>query len=96
MSSWYSKDLGDGVEAYAPTLKIQEIFEAFFAASGLPKDMALFSNYDLGRNVVTVYVSPRAKSLALAINAEPCEKPSREGLSLLLGHADAWSVLFPD
>ncbi len=96
MSSWYSLDLGDGVEAFAPTHRIQEIFQAFFRAAGLPTDMALFSRYDLGTNVVTVYVPPRAKSLALAIDAKPCERPSREGLSLLLGHADAWSVLFPD
>ena len=47
MSTWYSVDLGDGVEAYNPTEQIQKVFTPIFAASGCQEDMAVFSSYDL-------------------------------------------------
>ena len=34
MNQWYSKDLGDGVAAFAPTSQIQEAFLPLFAAAG--------------------------------------------------------------
>lgn len=62
--------------------------------SFLPKNMALFSRYDLDRNVVTVDLPPSCESVALAIGAKVCEPPANENLSLLYGHQDAKSVLF--
>ena len=95
MSSWYSLDLGDGVEAAAPSLRVQEIFENFFSANGLPKDMAVFIEYNLDNHTTTLYVSPAAKSVALAIGASRCEKPSPEQLTMLHGRQDGWPVIFP-
>lgn len=77
MNQWYSKELGDGVEAYAPSHKIQEAFFPLFSAAGNPIDMAVFSRYDLERNIVTAYFSPSAAALAKSFGAQPCEKPKR-------------------
>lgn len=86
MTTWYSKDLGDGIEANAPSTQIQEAFIPLFAAAGNPVDMAVFSRYDRQANVVTVYFSPSAEQLAAIFGAAPCEKPKMEGrLALLVG-----------
>lgn len=44
-----------------------------YIASGQPVDMAVFSRYDLAKNVVTAYFSPNAKTLAEAFGATPCQ-----------------------
>jgi hypothetical protein len=44
---WYSLVLGDGVDANAPTQRLQELFPAYFIESGQPEDMGIFSRYDL-------------------------------------------------
>jgi hypothetical protein len=86
MTQWYSKDVGDGIAASAPSDQIQEAFLPFFTAAGQPTDMAVFSRYDLEKNMVTVYFSPGASALAKMFGATPCEKPKNEGrLSLLVG-----------
>ena len=95
MSQWYSKALGDGVEAFAPTGQIQEAFLPLFAASGQPTDMAVFSRYDLEANVVTVYFSPGAAKLAAMFSATPCEKPKYENrLALLVGDQRCIQLFF--
>lgn len=96
MAHWYYQELGDGVEAFNPSARIQEIFLNFFGAANLPKDMAVFSRYDPEENMVTVYLSPACESVAMAIEAQPCERPDSEGLSLLVGDQRAWEILFPD
>jgi len=96
MSQWYSKDLGDGVQAFTPTTQIQEAFIPAFAAAGQPIDMAVFSRYDLEANFVTVYFSPTTASLAKNFNATPCKKPSFERLGLLVGDQRSVGVLFPE
>jgi len=95
-SCWYSKDLGNGVEAFNPSLQIQEILFAFFGAVGLPKNMAVFSRYDRERDLVTVYLPPANESVARAIGATPCEKPTRQDLIIMIGHSEAMDVLFPE
>ena len=76
MSTWYSADLGDGVAAYNPSSQIQEVFMPLFAAAGCPKDMAVFSRYDLDANIVTAYFTPSAHAVAKIFNAiRPSRKP---------------------
>ena len=95
MSTWYSKALGDGVDALGPTTQIQQAYAALDLAARLPIDHALFSYYDLRTNVVTVYFSPSASSLAKSFDAIPCEKPTnKEGFGLLNGDLRVWDVLF--
>lgn len=96
MSEWYSKELGDGVQAFAPTMQILEAFLPASVTAGQPIYMAIFSRYDLETNIITVYFSPAAASLAKIFNATPCKKPSFERLGLLVGDQQSVGVLFPE
>lgn len=95
MTSWHSKELGDGVDAFEPTRLIQEAYATLEMTTRLPVDHAVFSYYDLRANVVTVYFSPGATDLAKRFEAMPCKKPvNKEGFSLINGDARVWDVLF--
>jgi hypothetical protein len=97
MSAWHSKNVGDGVEALAPSMQLHEAFAALASAStgGLPPGIGVFSRYDLGTNTVTWYFSPEASSLSKVFKAVPCEKPvPSEGFGLLVGDARSWEVHF--
>ena len=96
MTQWYSKDLGDGIDANSPTKAIQNAFHPLFAAAGCPINMAVFSRYDLEKNVVTAYFSPGASALANMFGAIPCEKPKKEnGLSLSAGDQRCLELFYP-
>ena len=95
MSNWYRKDVGDGVEAFAPTGKLFDAFTAL-AMTGVTPNISVFSRYDLEQNVVSWWFSPEAHILAQAFGAEPCEKPKpSSGFGLLVGDANAWEGHFP-
>jgi hypothetical protein len=96
MKTWRSKALGDGVAAFAPSIRIQQMFLPMFVASGQPSNMAVFSRHDRRANMVTAYFSPGASRLAAFFKAEPCEKPQSEGIGLLVGDARCWEIYFPD
>ncbi|MDP2024849.1 hypothetical protein [Sulfuriferula sp.] len=96
MTQWYSKDLGDGIDANTPSHLIQEAFLPLFAAAGQPIDMAVFSRYDLEKNIVTAYFSPGAAALAKMFGAQACEKPKRENsLRLLVGDQQCLQFFYP-
>ena len=93
---WHALFLGNGADAYAPTLKIQETFMATFMAAGGPIEMALFSTIESGTAEVTLYFSPAAANFAKSIaGAVPSEKPPRERVGLLAGDARCWDALYP-
>lgn len=97
MDSWYSKDLGDGMMAVAPSAEIAEAFLRFFNEAGEPPDMAVFTRLESEGRLhceMTAYFSPAAHVLAQAFDAQPCAKPARAGLGLLAGNETAWSMLF--
>jgi hypothetical protein len=97
MGTWYSLDIGDGIEAALPTTKIQEaVFALIAAKNGNPKNIAVFSRYDLGANIVTVYFAPETEVIARAFNASPCEKPSSDGIGLIAGDGNGLAVFFLD
>lgn len=95
MEQWHQKDLGDGMQAHAPSSEIQSAFLSMqLANGGNAKGVAVFSRYDLKANKVTVYFSPKATLLAEAFSALPCAAPSRgNGIGLLVGDASAWELL---
>jgi hypothetical protein len=98
-NAWYSKELGDGVMATMPADEIKEAFQQLFLAAGKPLDMAVFTRLESEGRLhceMTAYFSPAAKDIALAFDAEPCQKPSRAGLGLLAGDKLSWSELFPE
>jgi len=99
MPTWFSKQLGDGVLAYAAKDQIQDMFPARFAAAGRPADMAVFTRHELEGHLqceVVAYFSPAAEALARQLDAQACEKPSRAELDLLAGEPGCWPVLFPE
>jgi len=95
VDGWTSVALGDGLDANAPSAKIQQAFQAAAVAGASTPGMAVFSFYDLGANVVTAYFSPAAAFIGAAFGAKPCPRPvDREGFSLLVGDARSRSLLF--
>jgi hypothetical protein len=96
MSTWHSKSIGDGVAAFGPRSKIQEAYLVLAQSGAASPDVAVFSRYDLKANVVTVYFTPSASTLASAFGATPCDKPTPDKrLSLLVGDARSWQIHFP-
>ena len=96
MASWYSKDLGDGIQAQKPTAEIRNAWETLRVARRISSDAAVFSRYDLETNVHTVYFTPSAELLAKDIGAMPCEKPDpKKDFSLIAGEDGAWEAHFP-
>ncbi|MDD3937943.1 hypothetical protein [Rhodoferax sp.] len=99
MSTWFSKQLGDGVLAFAPKEQIQAMFPPLFAAAARPVEMAVFTRHELDGRLqceVVAYFSPAAEALARQLDAQTCEKPSPTELDLLAGKPDCWAVLFPE
>ena len=99
MESWYSIGLGDGIMAATPSAEIEELFLQSFNARGKPEDMAVFTRLESEGRLhceVIAYFSPAALNVAMAFDAEPCEKPARSGLGLLAGDLRCWSVLFSE
>ena len=100
MASWYSKELGDGVEAFAPTSEIQSAFLSLTLAQAgtvqYSRDAAIFHRYDLESNVVTIFFTPSAHLLARTFGATPCERPvPTEDFRLVAGDDRTWEVHFP-
>lgn len=76
MHTWFAKQPGDGVLAYAPKYQIQDMFPALFAAAGRPATMAIFTRHELNGRLqceVEDYFSPAAEALALQLDAQACE-----------------------
>jgi hypothetical protein len=99
MNTWYSISLGDGLWAPVLFAQIEEIFRPQFDRAGRPLEMAVFTrNENQGRLhcEVIAYFSPASVEDAKSFEAEPYEKPSREGLSLLAGDQHCWEYIFPE
>ena len=77
-------------------VEIEDEFQPMFESAGKPVEMAVFTRREEGdlHCEVIVYFSPAAENVADAFEARPCGKPSREGLELLAGNENCWSVLF--
>jgi hypothetical protein len=96
MTTWHSKEVGDGIEAFEPSSRLHEAFFALAKAGGVPPGTGVFSHYDLRANVVTWYFSPEATLLAKGFGASPCDKPiPTEGFGLSVGDARSWEIHFP-
>ena len=97
MTTWHSKNVGDGVEALPQVQKLHQAFIALAKAGGLAPTIGVFSVYDLHANVVTWYFSPEATLLAQAFGANPCDKPIPDGdFALTVGDARARDFHFPN
>jgi hypothetical protein len=98
MNSWYSVSLGDGTWAPVVSAQIEEAFQAQYNQAGRPVEMAVFTRRENEGRLhceVIAYFSPAAGPLASSFDAQPCAKPSREGLDLLVGDPGCWATIFP-
>jgi len=95
--SWFLKELGGGPQTYAPTNQLREAFWHFYRSNHCAVEIAMFSRYDLAKNMVTVYLSPAAKTFAMPASFVPCDRPLWDAdLSLIGGDAQCLEVLFPE
>jgi hypothetical protein len=98
VDGWFAKSLGDGILASEPLAHIKEFFLLMYAGADEPKDMAVFIRYESQGDLhceVKVYFPPASIIVAREVDAQPCQRPPPDGLDLLVGSADSWSVLFP-
>jgi hypothetical protein len=99
MSPWFTKDLGDPLTAGEPLSRLEALFRAERQKAGDPAGMAIFVRQESEGRLhceVRAYFSPASAAVARTVDADPCDRPSPEGLSLLAGTPDAWRALFPD
>lgn len=99
MSCWFAKGLGDALLAGEPLGRIEELFLSEYAKAGSPRDMAIFIRHESEGRLhceVRAYFSPASAAIAAAVDADPCDRPAPEGLSVLAGADASWRALFPD
>jgi hypothetical protein len=99
MDTWYSKNLGDGMLAGEVLDRVKAMFETEHARAGCPAEMAVFVRHESEGRLhceVRVFFSPATYALAKALAADPCRRPSPEGLGLLAGAEASWAGLFPE
>lgn len=98
MNCWFASNLGDAMLAGESLEHIKELFLAVNESGNSSKEQALFIRHESEGRLhceVKVYFSPAAAFVAKAVNALPCNKPCPDGLSLLAGSEESWSILFP-
>ncbi len=99
MSAWFTKNLGDAMLAGEALAQLEAEFKATYGESGDYGRTAIFIRHESEGHLhceVKAYFSPDAAAVAKAVDADPCAKPSQDGLSLLAGAEDAWRALFPE
>ncbi|PLY16849.1 MAG: hypothetical protein C0631_01720 [Sedimenticola sp.] len=99
MDLWFEKSLGDGLLAWEPLDQIKQHFLSAYVRNGKPEDMAVFMRHESEGRLhceVKVYFPPASSVVANELGAEPCPRPSQDGLSLLAGAEESWSVLFQE
>src|SRR5436190_14883626 len=99
MNTWFYKPLGDGMTADEPSEEIRAAFLEVYKSMQAAAELAVFTrNESEGRLhcEVIAYFSPAASALAKAFDAEPCQRPQRGGLGLLIGSDQSWESLFPE
>jgi hypothetical protein len=99
MSAWFTKNLGDAMLAGEALAQLEALFVSTYGRSGDSGKMAIFVRHESEGRLhceVKAYFPPAALALAKTVDADPCARPSRDGLSLLVGSEDAWHAFFPD
>ena len=97
--NWFTKNLGDAMFANNALEHIKTLFVSEYEKTSHPKDMAIFIRHESEGRLhceVKLYFSPASKTVAAAVDATSCARPSPDDLGLLLGADDAWSSLFPE
>ena len=98
MSTWFAINLGDAMLVGEALAQLEELFLSEYGKSGSTNKIAIFIRHESEGRLhceVKAYFSPEAVIVAKKVDADPCARPSRDGLSLLMGSEDSWQALFP-
>jgi hypothetical protein len=98
-TTWHSLSLGDGMTADESAEEVRAAFGELYKSVKSENDIAVFTrNESEGRLhcEVIAYFSPSASALAGAFDAQPCQRPQKSGLELLIGNELSWASLFPE
>jgi hypothetical protein len=99
MSLWFRKNLGDALLAWEELGQIEELFLSLYGKDNSSNEVAVFIRHESEGHLhceVKAYFSPSLVMMAGQVDADPCKRPSLDGLSLLVGSEDSWSSLFPE
>lgn len=99
MSAWFTKNLGDAMLDGEALAQLEELFLSVYGKSDSASKIAIFIRHESEGRLhceVKAYFSPDAVNVARTVDADPCVRPSRDGLSLLIGSEDSWLALFPE
>lgn len=97
MDTWFYKNLGDAMLAYLELEHIQAVCTAAFKKANESDEVAAFSRHDSEGRLqceLKVFFTPALADIAKTLGATPCEQPSRNGMSLIVGSPAAWSLFF--
>lgn len=97
MSAWFTKSLGDAMLAGEALAELETLYLSTYGKSAPPNDAAIFIRHESEGHLhceVKAYFSPDAVAVANKVDADPCAKPARDGLSLLAGPEGSWQNLF--
>ncbi len=99
MNDWFLKNLGDPILAHDQQEQIKQLLLSVYARSNRPTEMAAFIRHESEGRLhceLKIYFSPMFVSVAREVDAQPCEKPAPDGMSILVGAQESWGILFPD
>ena len=99
MNTWYSKNLGNAMLSFESQEQLEYSFLSEVSKIGNHDNLALFIRHESEGRLhceVVAYFSPASGEIAKALGAKPCKMPSPNGLNLLIGTEETWSMLFPD
>jgi len=97
MATWYKLELNDDEAAKKTMQRVMDAFTPKYVGAGRPLDMAIFSSANPDEKSITLYLSPKAASLAMQFGASPCDDNFvNTDLSLLVGDQRCVGLLFPE
>ncbi len=99
MNCWFTSNLGDAMMAGEALEHIKDLFLSEYKTDSSRKERALFVRHESEGRLhceVVVYFSPATVIVAKAVDATPCSTPLPDGLSLLAGSKESWSIFFPE
>jgi len=98
MNAWFTVNLGDAIWAGESLDQIKALFLSAYESANRPQEMAIFVRHESEGRLhceVRAYFSPAAVAVAEAVGAAPCPKPAPDGLGLLAGAKESWTIFFP-
>jgi hypothetical protein len=97
MNTWFCKNLGDAMLAFLELDHFEAVCLSAYKTANSPKEMAVFHRHESEGRLhceLIVYFSPAMVHIAGELGATPCKQPTKHGLSLFVGSAEAWAALF--